>query len=722
MAKDFDFSVRMRRTTRVPMRVAVRVSMTDSFGSPEMFTAWTTVVNKHGARLTCKRSFDLGKEVSITCLATGKSASGTVVWSSGSQDSTGNFEFAVELFEPFNLWQIAFPPGDWLNGNKFESEAAEKAESMKELVGEKNIASDEESSFEEDLETKYAEVGNKNSGSNQAVRGEEKISPITTETPDLGENKSHDRLPELVFPSLSVPSTVAPIESSSPELLPMTFNIEISPIAEPLLPSQQAVISEPAEKPKADERKEAVSAGADGNTSEMMQPEKSSGLADISPSSPLTFELPVASTPATEIATPSVESIAPQPVSASSPSPASFSTSGSTTGGRKPESERLTDLLREFTQSAIQSNVEADSEQIISRVQSRIAAEQEKILYNLLEHSQNLLASQDAAMEARAAEFKARDERNLADSLERIAKAGSEQVSEGRKVIESAFNAALESMLSQFTAKIGATLDQSRESLRAETEKLRSESADAVSRSTEEQIARATSQISQREASFIGVAEDFEKRTASLIETSQGKLEIQIADATAAVNSTLESTRAEIDTQLLLAIENITDRERAMAVAAKELEQRMTQRLEENQRRLEAKIVEATTVVESTMASVRAEINSQVSLATQKIAEREGEITATADALEQRITQRLEENRSHMEAQMAEAAKAMVGGLTMHLLKSLNKSQQEYLTQAQHQIAMVSEQGLADVRSGIARSLREVADALGIRIQKTGSE
>src|SRR5579885_1684286 len=111
--KERDFSVRARRTTRVAIRVPVRISVQDAFGSPEMFTAWTVVVNKHGARFDCKRAFRQNDEVSITNLANGKMAAGKVIWASGHADGEGNYEFAVELHKPVNLWSVSFPPQDW---------------------------------------------------------------------------------------------------------------------------------------------------------------------------------------------------------------------------------------------------------------------------------------------------------------------------------------------------------------------------------------------------------------------------------------------------------------------------------------------------------------------------------------------------------------------------------------------------------------------------------
>jgi len=107
-----DFSLQARRSTRVPMRVPVRLAIQEA-GNAKTLSAWTLVLNKHGARIESKQSLQVGQEVTVTVPATGKSEVGRVVWRDSRANAGGNFEAAVELKEAANLWGIDFPPSDW---------------------------------------------------------------------------------------------------------------------------------------------------------------------------------------------------------------------------------------------------------------------------------------------------------------------------------------------------------------------------------------------------------------------------------------------------------------------------------------------------------------------------------------------------------------------------------------------------------------------------------
>src|SRR5689334_17309562 len=106
------FTLKARRTTRVPLRVPVQIGI-EAGGKTESMDGWTIIVNIHGAKIECKRRIAVGDTVKVTVTPTKKSQSGKVVWSNETANTAGNHEFAVELTEPGNLWGVGFPPSHW---------------------------------------------------------------------------------------------------------------------------------------------------------------------------------------------------------------------------------------------------------------------------------------------------------------------------------------------------------------------------------------------------------------------------------------------------------------------------------------------------------------------------------------------------------------------------------------------------------------------------------
>jgi hypothetical protein len=131
-----------RRSTRVELRFPTQISTKDPFGRAEIFDAHTLVVSMHGARLECQRPFQMNEEVGITVFTTGKSAKGKVTWTSLTSELDRNYafarelrklwrrtspeysdensnkdseyQFAVELYRPQDLWTfLVDPPQDW---------------------------------------------------------------------------------------------------------------------------------------------------------------------------------------------------------------------------------------------------------------------------------------------------------------------------------------------------------------------------------------------------------------------------------------------------------------------------------------------------------------------------------------------------------------------------------------------------------------------------------
>ena len=120
------FSLKARRTTRIPLRIPVLVVIEDS-GQSRTMDGWTMIVNVHGAKIECKRRFGLHDEVTIQVPFNGMSQKGTVVWSKSEPNESGNYEFGVELNHPDNLWGVGFPPSDWDASRSSKPEAATAA-------------------------------------------------------------------------------------------------------------------------------------------------------------------------------------------------------------------------------------------------------------------------------------------------------------------------------------------------------------------------------------------------------------------------------------------------------------------------------------------------------------------------------------------------------------------------------------------------------------------
>ena len=110
------------------MRIPLRLGIQTEGASVRSLDAWTLVLNGHGARIECKRPLDLNQEVLLTVSATERSSKGKVVWREPNPNQSGNYEFAVELLEPENLWGVKFPPTDWTSQRRAASNEAVEPE------------------------------------------------------------------------------------------------------------------------------------------------------------------------------------------------------------------------------------------------------------------------------------------------------------------------------------------------------------------------------------------------------------------------------------------------------------------------------------------------------------------------------------------------------------------------------------------------------------------
>ncbi|MBI4480953.1 MAG: PilZ domain-containing protein [Acidobacteria bacterium] len=106
------FSLKARRTTRIPLRIPVLVVIEEA-AKTRTLDGWTMIVNVHGAKIECKHRFGMHEEVTIQVPFNGMSQKGKVVWSKSEPNESGNYEFGVELDQGGNLWGVGFPPSDW---------------------------------------------------------------------------------------------------------------------------------------------------------------------------------------------------------------------------------------------------------------------------------------------------------------------------------------------------------------------------------------------------------------------------------------------------------------------------------------------------------------------------------------------------------------------------------------------------------------------------------
>jgi hypothetical protein len=111
---DNAFSLKARRTTRIPLRIPVILVFRENEADKERtIDAWTLIVNVNGARIECKHLFEMHQEVVIRVPHLGKSQKGAIVWRDPNANEKGGFECGIKLDKAENLWGVGFPPSDW---------------------------------------------------------------------------------------------------------------------------------------------------------------------------------------------------------------------------------------------------------------------------------------------------------------------------------------------------------------------------------------------------------------------------------------------------------------------------------------------------------------------------------------------------------------------------------------------------------------------------------
>jgi len=93
---DDRFSLKARRTTRIPLRIPVQLVIQEA-GQTRTFDGWTMIVNVQGARIESKskRPFALNEEVLLQVPSNGKAQKGRVVWSGPEANSTPRFSSPI---------------------------------------------------------------------------------------------------------------------------------------------------------------------------------------------------------------------------------------------------------------------------------------------------------------------------------------------------------------------------------------------------------------------------------------------------------------------------------------------------------------------------------------------------------------------------------------------------------------------------------------------------
>ena len=102
-----------RGSTRIPLRLPVRLRIKDEKSTFPELDARTLVVSKYGAKIECKRPVNVNQEVEVTVTVLPpeeRSGIGRVVWCERNRSNTGNFELGVEIRKAEKLWGITFPP------------------------------------------------------------------------------------------------------------------------------------------------------------------------------------------------------------------------------------------------------------------------------------------------------------------------------------------------------------------------------------------------------------------------------------------------------------------------------------------------------------------------------------------------------------------------------------------------------------------------------------
>ena len=101
-----------RRSQRILLSVPVRVSGTQTSGTPFVEHTKTMIVNAHGALLQLEEPVQEGQTLNVRNVNTGEEMPCKVV--DVSPGTHGVAEIGVEFTQPSpQFWRVSFPPTDW---------------------------------------------------------------------------------------------------------------------------------------------------------------------------------------------------------------------------------------------------------------------------------------------------------------------------------------------------------------------------------------------------------------------------------------------------------------------------------------------------------------------------------------------------------------------------------------------------------------------------------
>ena len=373
---DDKFSLKARRTTRIPLRILVHLVVQEG-GQSRSWDAWTMIVNIHGARIECNRLFELNEEVLLHVPSNGMAQKGRVVWSGTEANSSGNFEFGLELESPENLWGIGFPPSDW-KANRAAAAAELADPPIWTAPGGVSPKSDppytgEQYPVEMPPQNQAAEL------SGQPVFANQPTAPV-------------DLTPSRVESSLPMSEGLPPIVNLTAELAEWETVMNEQPSS--VSPRDNGVLQQPDSAVEIGTNLPWPDTGAAVSDSSALSPEPA-GLA------PASLELP-------------------QPLDLR-PAPAvpPLGASGSR-GGRTPTTDRLSAIFDELVESSLQARLLGLTERLGAQVEARIAETEATTLARMEQQIHSAVSSQSERLERHAVEIVADQQQRLEQNVQKF--------------------------------------------------------------------------------------------------------------------------------------------------------------------------------------------------------------------------------------------------------------------------------------------------------------
>ena len=394
------FSLKARRTTRIPLRIPIVLVYRDGEKDRNL-DAWTLIVNVNGARVEVKHLFAEGDEVTLRVPHLSKSQKGTIVWRDANANKNGGYECGIKLEKPENLWGVGFPPTDWTarasgiddllpSKTSTAAEPAAKAEPLKKPIGPvAAVEMEPKSVMAEKHEPAPVETSKVCPPEMQS-----KILPVVPVEPETQGIKT-DPVPETAlaeFPILM--EEAASMENPSGEQEPMGTGPGVDLTAELNAPRETltANATEVLLKKETLAPAEAVESRTDEN--ESVQEDRE------------TKELPKTEEPGREAGGLGVPQALVSQASLKVQSPPKAQPLRTTpSGGTDTASDRLSTIFHELVETALEQRVQGLVEGMAARMEGRIAEIEAAAMSQLEQRVTGLVESQSEGMKDRALEI-----------------------------------------------------------------------------------------------------------------------------------------------------------------------------------------------------------------------------------------------------------------------------------------------------------------------------